>query len=101
MLRIILALLLSLSLVAQESVKFEATSTLVVVNVAVKDRDGKPVEGLKQDDFSVFEDGKRQTLSVFDWERLGLEREGSPAPVSDPGAPATSTPAAPAARRFQ
>ena len=101
MLRIILSLLLSLSLLGQESVKFEAASTLVVVNVAVKDRDGKPIEGLKQDDFFVFEDGKRQTLSVFDWERLGLEREASPAPVSDPGAPATSTPAAPAARRFQ
>jgi len=84
---------------AQEAVRFEAASTLVVVNVAVKDRDGQTIEGLKQEDFAVFEDGKRQTIAVFDLERLGLEPAASSVPVPDPGAPATSP--SPATRRFQ
>jgi VWFA-related protein len=38
---------------------------LVVLNATVLDRKGKMVEGLKEDDFHVFEDGVRQKLSVF------------------------------------
>jgi len=37
---------------------FEVTTTLVIVNVSVKDKNGKPVEGLKATDFTVSEDGK-------------------------------------------
>jgi VWFA-related protein len=51
-------------------VKFESTTNLVVVNVTVKDRDGKPVSGLKKDDFTLFEDGTQQNLSVFEYEQL-------------------------------
>jgi VWFA-related protein len=115
MLRVFLCLLLSLSLAAQQpqvpdpsqaEVRFEAASNLVVVNVAVKDRDGKPIEGLKQEDFLLFEDGKRQTISVFDLERLSLEPAPAAvsAPAAGPALPAAPSPSpspSPMARRFQ
>jgi len=38
---------------------------LVLLDVAVKDRKGRPVAGLAKDNFSVYEDGRKQTLTVF------------------------------------
>ena len=38
----------------------------VVLDVVVTDTKGKPVEGLKQDDFKVFEDGVVEPLRFFD-----------------------------------
>jgi len=55
---------------AQPSVKFETTTQLVIVNVFVKDKDGRPVEGLTASDFSVFEDGKPQQIKVFEYQRV-------------------------------
>ena len=60
-----------------ELFRFETTTRLVVVNVAVQDKDGKPIEGLTADDFRVFEDKDRQDLSVFEFQRMAdrpLER---------------------------
>jgi VWFA-related protein len=63
--------LLSLPLGAQdETPVFKVESKLVIVNVSVKDRSGKPITNLKKDDFIVTEDGARQTISVFDVETL-------------------------------
>jgi VWFA-related protein len=45
---------------------FHASSRLVVVNVVVTDRDGKPITGLKKEDFELLEDGKTQPLQVFE-----------------------------------
>ena len=50
--------------------KFESTTQLVIVNVSVKDKDGKPIEGLKATDFTVAEDGKPQVIKVFEYQRL-------------------------------
>ena len=44
----------------KQTYKFESTTQLVIVNVSVKDKDGKPIEGLKATDFTVTEDGKPQ-----------------------------------------
>jgi VWFA-related protein len=41
-------------------------SRAVLVDVLVTDRDGRPVKGLKQDAFSVNEQGKPQTISFFE-----------------------------------
>ncbi|MEZ5367030.1 MAG: VWA domain-containing protein [Bryobacterales bacterium] len=49
---------------------FETTTRLVIVNVAVQDRDGKPIEGLTADDFRVLEDNDRQKISVFEFQRM-------------------------------
>jgi len=68
--------------------KFEATSQLVIVNVAVRDSSGRSIENLKAGDFSIFEDDKPQKLSVFEFQRLAAE----PLP---PAPPPTLTPRGP------
>lgn len=40
-------------------------SSIVVINAAITDAAGKPVFGLKENQFKVFEDGKEQQLSFF------------------------------------
>lgn len=73
-------------LLAQQP-RFESASELVVVDVAVRQRDGAPVDGLKKGDFAVMEDGKPQTISVFEFQRLTLEPlpPRTPAPRVMPG----------------
>jgi VWFA-related protein len=48
-------------------------SRAVLVDVIVTDRNGKPVTGLKEDAFTVMEQGKPQTISFFE------EHAGAPA----------------------
>jgi Ca-activated chloride channel homolog len=40
-------------------------SSIVVLNAAISDAAGKPVFGLKESQFKVFEDGKEQVISFF------------------------------------
>jgi VWFA-related protein len=62
--------------------KFEATTQLVVVNISAKDKDGNPIKGLKPTDFTVTEDGKAQTIKVFEYQEL--EDTAIPAPAHAP-----------------
>ena len=56
------------------------TTELVLVNVVARDKNGNPVRDLKQDDFTLFEDGKKQQISTFDFEDVGqLEATAGPA----------------------
>ncbi len=65
---------------------FKTGAQLVVVNVIVKDKDGKFIENLKASDFTVSEDGKPQTLKVFEYQKL--EDDTLPPPVEpDPSIP--------------
>ena len=57
------ACLLSITLVAQQG-KFRAGIELVSLNVTVTEA-ARYVTGLEQDDFEVFEDGARQTVTFF------------------------------------
>jgi VWFA-related protein len=50
--------------------KFEVSSRLVMVNVAVRDRSGRTIDTLKTGDFTVLEDGKPQKISVFEHQAL-------------------------------
>jgi VWFA-related protein len=59
-------------------VKFSTTSNLVIVDVTVKDKNGKPIEGLKSGDFTVLEDGKPQKISVFEFQKLSSDPEPPP-----------------------
>src|SRR5262249_22682649 len=43
---------------------------LVLVNVVARDKQGKPVMDLKQEDFTLLEDDKPQRISTFDFENL-------------------------------
>jgi VWFA-related protein len=78
--------LLALSAASQQQpgqpVKFTAESNLVVVDVTVKDKAGNPVEGLKQEDFTILEDGKPQKIAVFEFQKLTMEPEPPPPPVT-------------------
>jgi len=62
---------------------------LVVETVMVKDKDGKPIEGLTEKDFTVTEDNVPQTISIFHFERL------ADTPATEPAATAPAAPAAP------
>src|SRR5580698_11561093 len=72
-------LLLSFYAAAQQPTPtFTANSNLVIVDITVRDKAGKPVEGLKQDDFTVLEDGKPQKVTVFEYQRLTMDTEPPP-----------------------
>ncbi|MFZ0820126.1 MAG: VWA domain-containing protein [Candidatus Acidiferrales bacterium] len=72
-------------------------SNLVEVGVVIRDDHGKPVRGLKQEDFLVFDSSRPQKISHFSVE------EESPAPtpapvIVTPGAPPPAPPPAPQPR---
>ena len=89
-----------------QDVTFTSNTTLVVIDVTVKDKSGKVIEDLKKGDFTLLEDGKPQPISVFDFQKLDIDT-APPVPAVKPetplkggntsGAVATSAqPAAPA-----
>ena len=50
--------------------RFSANTTLVIVDIAVKDQNGKAIEGLHANDFVLTEDGKAQAIWLFDFQQL-------------------------------
>jgi VWFA-related protein len=58
------------SAAATPKADFSTTLHLVVEDVSVKDKSGKVVEALKPEDFVVTEDGKPQTITVFEYQTL-------------------------------
>lgn len=102
--RTFLALLVCAALLAQEQDQtpvFRTSSNLVIVTVFVRDKDGKPVHNMKKEDFVVTENGKPQTISVFDFQQLTRAAEPAAARVLEtrPDLPkeASAAAAAPAA----
>jgi VWFA-related protein len=78
--------LLAITLFAQQPT-FRTETKLVIVNLSVKDKAGRPVTNLKKEDVEILEDGVRQEISVFEFQKLS----GEPlAPVSF-GTTATAT----------
>jgi VWFA-related protein len=67
---------------APASVRFSTSTNLVVVDIAVKDKNGKAIENLNQKDFTVLEDGKPQKISVFEFQRLAMDPAPPPPPPS-------------------
>src|SRR5438105_3171305 len=59
---------------------FPAPAELVKADVAVTDRDGRPVGDLAQDDFTLLDEGARQTITTFE--------KVQPPPASAPAASA-------------
>jgi len=47
-----------------------ATTELVLVNVVARDKKGNLVRDLKQQDFTVLEDGQKQQIASFDFENI-------------------------------
>jgi len=54
----------------QSQYRVHVTTELVLVNVVARDKKGNLVRDLKKEDFTLFEDGKRQTISTFDFENV-------------------------------
>jgi VWFA-related protein len=82
---------------------FRSGTELVLVNVVVRDARGEVVRGLTQDEFTVLEDGKPQTIERFDFEDLsGAPTAAEPdvavlrpeAAQPGPASPQTPAPAA-------
>ena len=64
-----------------------STVSLVEIDVQVTNRDGKPVKGLKQEQFSLTEDGKAQKISSFEYndiERVETAGTSDEAPITVP-----------------
>ena len=78
-----------------EPAMFKARVNLVMVPVVVRDRQGKAVGNLKQDDFQLFDKGKPQYIARFSMERAGgrLLKAGGAAPVPNSEAPGEKPPA--------
>jgi len=69
----LLCFLLIAAASAQETVTFKVQSNLVVVNVTVRDKSGKPLTNLKKEDFTLLEDDKAQSIAVFELQTLDSE----------------------------
>ena len=52
---------------------FKSSSNLVVFDVTARDKSGKEIRNLKKEDFTILEDGKPQTISVFELQTLSDE----------------------------
>ncbi len=69
---------------------FQASTQLVIETVSVKDKNGKPVEGLTAKDFTVTEEGAPQTIRFFEYQKLeepAREASTTAAPPSERAAP--------------
>ena len=49
---------------------FRGSTRLVVQNVYVKDKEGRPVEGLTEKDFVIFEDNQRQEIAFVEYQHI-------------------------------
>jgi VWFA-related protein len=70
-----------------------STVSLVEIDVQVTNRDGKPVKGLKQEQFSVNEDGKPQKISTFEYndiEQVETAGKSDESPITVPLGTVTS-----------
>jgi VWFA-related protein len=69
----------------QQPFTLRVDTQLVVETVIVTDKDGKPIEGLTEKDFTVTEDNIPQKISVFQFQKL----DDTPAPAApqQPNAP--------------
>ncbi len=88
---LLLAALMSLQpALPQQRATFSSTTSVVIVNVTVLDRNGQPIENLTKNDFELFEDGKPQKLQAVDLQRLNaktlppVNEDEAPAPPPEP-----------------
>jgi len=73
-----------------DTVTFKTSTQLVIETVGVKDKSGKPIEGLTAKDFVITEDGMPQTIAFFEYQKLpdapadAILTTTTPAPVAAP-----------------
>ena len=67
---------------AQQAPVFRSNARLTIVDVTVTDKQGRPVEGLTADDFTITEDGDPQSIQLVAFQRV--ETSTDPAPPAPP-----------------
>jgi VWFA-related protein len=76
------------------SSSIRVTTELVLANVVVRDKKGNLIRDLKKEDFTLYEDGKKQQISTFDFENVDqLETAGMAETTITGAAAETSGPA--------
>jgi VWFA-related protein len=67
---------------------FRSGAALNIVDVTVTDKQGRPIEGLTADDFTLTEDGVPQTISLVAFQRVDASDAAPlpPAPATSPAA---------------
>jgi VWFA-related protein len=85
---------------------FHVQSDLVLVNVTVRDKNGKFVQGLKPEDFTILEDNKPQKVISFDTEDVDAVppldvTQAKPLPVPASGTTSPAGSAAETAAQFK
>jgi len=76
-------------------ITFSSRVNLVSVPVVVRDREGRAVGTLRQEDFQLFDKGKLQAITRFSIDRSSIEKSSSAAIEAEPAAPAIAKPALP------
>jgi len=54
----------------QSGARVRVSTEIVLVNVVARDKHGNLIRDLKKEDFTVYEDGKKQELASFDFEKV-------------------------------
>lgn len=72
-----------------------ANTQLVIVDVVVEDANGRPVHGLKPENFVLTEQKKPQTVRYFEEHNPGVHKPALPMPPMPPGVFTDYTPVAP------
>lgn len=57
----------------QDTPIFRSETRLVIVDLTVRDKSGRPITNLTKNDVELFEDGQRQDISVFELQKLDSE----------------------------
>ena len=55
---------------SRSGARLRVSTEIVLVNVIARDKRGNLIRDLKKEDFTVFEDGKKQELASFDFEKV-------------------------------
>jgi VWFA-related protein len=72
---------------------YKSHADLTVVDVTVTDKDGRPIEGLTANDFTITEDGEPQAISLVVYQRVeGNDAALPPIPAAPPGTPRRAAP---------
>jgi VWFA-related protein len=69
---------------ATTNATFKANTQLVIEEVTVRDKNGKAIEGLHKEDFTVTEDAKPQTIKFFEFENVEQAAASAPTPAPPP-----------------
>ncbi|MEE8584989.1 MAG: VWA domain-containing protein [Acidobacteriota bacterium] len=71
----------------QEIPRFQVSTNLVLIDVRIRDGQGRPVRGLSRDDFTILEEGVAQSISVFQevWLPLSVTETTQPEAAAKSG----------------